>query len=91
MNSHFHISQMLNKLAANGELHYEEGFVSVKPYCLRMCIPIPSVQISDPGWKGVGDMRATTVQYSEVKQDLVSHWRTEAHMVCTPSFQDAVL
>ena len=93
MKSHFYISQMLDKLAANGgEMCYEEGFVSVQPYCLRTCIPIPAVQTSDPGCKGVGDVRATTALYSEVKRgDSVSHWRTEPLMVHTQSVQDAVL
>jgi hypothetical protein len=62
---------MLDKLAANGEMCYEEGFVSVQPYCLRMCIPVSTVQTSDPGSKRVGDRRATTALYSEVKQDLL--------------------
>lgn len=48
MDCHFPISQMLDKLAANGEMCYEKSFVSMQPYCLRRYIPIPAARTSDP-------------------------------------------
>lgn len=90
MNGHFHLSQMLDKLAANEETCCRAGSVSEQPHCLGRCLPIPAARTSDPGQGGGRPEAEDGAVLGSDPRGLVSP-EDGAPKVHTQAFPDAIL